>query len=86
MTHPPIGRHGCTPPTPHQAAKIQALYPGAVKVGLDSGHCPHDDTPAEANAALLEWLASLQASGDQEASNTAAVTADGGVSLGQLTA
>jgi pimeloyl-ACP methyl ester carboxylesterase len=28
----------------------------AEKVGLQSGHCPHDDTPVEANAALLQWL------------------------------
>ncbi|GLC33646.1 hypothetical protein PLESTB_000099400 [Pleodorina starrii] len=45
--------------TPARAAKIQALYPSAVKVGLDSGHCPHDDTPGEANQALINWLKSL---------------------------
>ncbi|KXZ44939.1 hypothetical protein GPECTOR_60g716 [Gonium pectorale] len=45
--------------TPARAAKIQALYPSAVKVGLDSGHCPHDDTPAPANEALISWLATL---------------------------
>lgn len=42
-----------------QAQKIINLYPSAVKVGLNSGHCPHDDTPAEANAALLNWLSGL---------------------------
>ncbi|GLI59726.1 hypothetical protein VaNZ11_001672 [Volvox africanus] len=46
--------------TPARAAKIQALYPAAVKVGLESGHCPHDDTPAETNKALLDWLGSLE--------------------------
>ncbi len=42
-----------------QAQKILDLYPTAVKVGLDSGHCPHDDTPKEANEALLGWLRTL---------------------------
>ncbi|EFJ51431.1 hypothetical protein VOLCADRAFT_103462 [Volvox carteri f. nagariensis] len=45
--------------TPAKATKIQSLYPSAVKVGLDSGHCPHDDTPDQANKALLQWLESL---------------------------
>ena len=44
-----------------QADKIQALYPDADRVGLQSGHCPHDDTPDECNAALLDWLAKLEA-------------------------
>jgi hypothetical protein len=39
-----------------QADRIQQLYPEADRVRLQSGHCPHDDTPEEANAALLEWL------------------------------
>jgi hypothetical protein len=39
-----------------QADRIQQLYPEAERVRLQSGHCPHDDTPEEANAALLEWL------------------------------
>ena len=42
-----------------QAQRILDLYPQAVKVGLQSGHCPHDDTPQEANRALLDWLAQL---------------------------
>ncbi|KAG2449473.1 hypothetical protein HYH02_005618 [Chlamydomonas schloesseri] len=45
--------------TPARAQKIINLYPSAVKVGLNSGHCPHDDTPAEANAALINWLSGL---------------------------
>jgi hypothetical protein len=39
-----------------QADRIQQLYPEAERVGLQSGHCPHDDTPEEANEALLAWL------------------------------
>lgn len=39
-----------------QADRIQQLYPEAERVRLQSGHCPHDDTPEEANAALLAWL------------------------------
>jgi hypothetical protein len=39
-----------------QAERILQLYPEAERVGLQSGHCPHDDTPEEANKALLSWL------------------------------
>jgi pimeloyl-ACP methyl ester carboxylesterase len=39
-----------------QADRIQQLYPEAERVRLQSGHCPHDDTPEEANEALLAWL------------------------------
>jgi hypothetical protein len=39
-----------------QAERILQLYPEAERVGLQSGHCPHDDTPEEANQALLSWL------------------------------
>ena len=48
---------------PSRAAKIMQLYPRAQKVGLQSGHCPHDDTPEEANKALLQWLNGLDATG-----------------------
>lgn len=37
------------------------MYPTAVKVGLRSGHCPHDDTPVEVNAELLKWMEGLPA-------------------------
>ena len=46
------------PPT--KAASILAFYPAATFTGIDdAGHCPHDDSPVQANAALLEWAASL---------------------------
>jgi pimeloyl-ACP methyl ester carboxylesterase len=45
--------------TPKRAAQMKEMYPSAKRVGLNSGHCPHDDTPALANAALLEWLATV---------------------------
>lgn len=45
--------------TPKRAAAMKDMYPSAKRVGLNSGHCPHDDTPALANAALLEWLATV---------------------------
>lgn len=46
--------------TPSRAEKVRSLYPSAEFVPLpNAGHCPHDDTPAEANAALLEWLAKV---------------------------
>ena len=46
---------------PSRADKIQALFPSAARVNLESGHCPHDDTPAEASAALADWLHGLPA-------------------------
>jgi len=30
-------------------------------VHLQAGHCPHDEAPEQANRALLEWLAALDA-------------------------
>ncbi|MEW5306452.1 MAG: hypothetical protein WDW36_008915 [Sanguina aurantia] len=45
---------------PERALKIKALYPSAVKVGLASGHCPQDDSPLEANSALIGWLDGLK--------------------------
>jgi hypothetical protein len=42
-----------------QADRIQQLYPEAERVRLQSGHCPHDDTPEEANDALLAWLGNV---------------------------
>lgn len=44
---------------PAKAAQVQRLYPRAEKIGLVSGHCPHDDTPAEVNEALAKWVAQL---------------------------
>ena len=46
------------PPT--KAASIMAFYPEATLTSIDdAGHCPHDDSPVQANAALLAWAASL---------------------------
>ncbi len=50
-----LGRRGPLPPPAARAAPRRAK-----KVGLQSGHCPHDDTPEEANAALLQWLGELE--------------------------
>jgi pimeloyl-ACP methyl ester carboxylesterase len=45
---------------PEKATRIMELYPGAKLVSVPTGsHCPHDDAPAEVNAALLEWMATL---------------------------
>ena len=41
---------------PARATQIQLFYPAAQRVDLPSGHCPHDDTPAEFNAELLRWV------------------------------
>lgn len=44
---------------PSKAQQMLRMFPSATKVGLQSGHCPHDDTPEETNAALLRWLQAL---------------------------
>lgn len=41
---------------PARAQRMMTMFPTARKVGLQSGHCPHDDTPVETNSALLNWL------------------------------
>ncbi|KAF5829848.1 Alpha/Beta hydrolase protein, partial [Dunaliella salina] len=46
--------------TPAKAEQVRALYPSAQLVGLQAGHCPHDDDPVGANAALLDWLKDLK--------------------------
>ena len=43
-------------------AAFQRHAPAATsEVVLEAGHCPHDEVPAQVNAALLEWLAGLRA-------------------------
>ncbi|KAL4436978.1 hypothetical protein ABPG75_004117 [Micractinium tetrahymenae] len=44
---------------PARATQIQKYYPAAERTDINSGHCPHDDTPEEVNSALLRWLAAL---------------------------
>ena len=47
---------------PEKADAILAAYPGATLHAVaEGGHCPMDDCPAETNAALLGWAASLPA-------------------------
>lgn len=41
---------------PQAADKIQALYPKAVRVSVDAGHCPHDEAPAAVNAAIMDFV------------------------------
>ncbi len=44
------------------AAKAQQFlthYPDADLKLIDAGHCPHDERPAEVNAALDQWLQTL---------------------------
>ena len=41
-------------------ASFQRHAPQATtEVVLEAGHCPHDEVPAQVNAALLEWLQQL---------------------------
>lgn len=46
---------------PAKAARIQEFYADTSVVHLQAGHCPHDEAPEQANRALLEWLAALDA-------------------------
>lgn len=41
------------------ATKIQQLRPGARRVSVDAGHCPHDEAPAAVNEALIAWVSQL---------------------------
>ena len=40
-------------------ASAESLGRDVRRVRLDAGHCPHDEAPDEANAALIEFAASL---------------------------
>ena len=44
---------------PNAANRIQQLYPKATYVGLQSGHCPQDDSPELVNQALDSWVNQL---------------------------
>jgi len=45
---------------PSKAARIHEFYANSTVVNLQAGHCPHDEAPEQFNAALLQWLASLE--------------------------
>lgn len=47
---------------PAAADKIMQLRPSAKRVSIDAGHCPHDEKPAEVNAALAAWMEELPGS------------------------
>lgn len=36
--------------------KFKQHYPDLVEHYLDSGHCPHDDTPDEVNQIICDWM------------------------------
>ncbi|PRW33916.1 chloroplastic isoform X2 [Chlorella sorokiniana] len=46
---------------PARADQIQRYYPAATRTDINSGHCPHDDTPELVNERLLQWLSNLEA-------------------------
>jgi pimeloyl-ACP methyl ester carboxylesterase len=46
---------------PAKARRIQEFYADTAVVHLQAGHCPHDEAPEQVNAALLEWLAAIDA-------------------------
>jgi pimeloyl-ACP methyl ester carboxylesterase len=41
---------------PLYADRIQALYSKAVRVSIDAGHCPHDESPNAVNEAIINFL------------------------------
>jgi pimeloyl-ACP methyl ester carboxylesterase len=47
--------------TPTKLDELSSAYPGATVARLENaGHCPHDDDPDAANAALIGWAAALR--------------------------
>lgn len=44
---------------PGSAARVKKYYPKADRVGIQAGHCPHDEKPAEVDRILLDWAAKL---------------------------
>jgi pimeloyl-ACP methyl ester carboxylesterase len=40
---------------PQAADRIQSLYPRAVRVSVDAGHCPHDEAPDAVNKAIMNF-------------------------------
>lgn len=44
---------------PARADQIQAYYPQADRTDIESGHCPHDDTPELVVPELVRWMKSL---------------------------
>jgi len=50
---------------------------GTQEVVLEAGHCPHDEVPAQVNAALLEWLAALPEGAAKVSDETALAHAAG---------
>ncbi|KAL3682649.1 hypothetical protein R1sor_000671 [Riccia sorocarpa] len=39
-----------------KADQMVELYPSATLKRLQAGHCPHDEAPQAANAAIVEWM------------------------------
>lgn len=44
---------------PKNADRIQELFPGAQRVDVLAGHCPHDEAPYEVNAAIDSFVSQL---------------------------
>lgn len=44
---------------PGSAEKILDVYENAQKVGLNAGHCPHDELPSEVNHEIRKWMHKL---------------------------
>lgn len=42
--------------TSSKAEQFRAYYPSADLELIDAGHCPHDERPAEVNAAIDRWV------------------------------
>lgn len=51
-----------------RGAKFRAYYPQLQEYYLNSGHCPHDDTPAEVNTLIRDWVKSIGAFGSRSIS------------------
>jgi len=61
LSAPMLVLHGTQDPwmAMERAEKFPRIYPQAVVVPIEAGHCPQDDNPQEVNAQLLRFLESL---------------------------
>eukprot|EP01041_Mallomonas_annulata_P000802 gene802-1561_t len=41
---------------PQAADRIQAMFPAAIRVSVDAGHCPHDESPVAVNEAIRNFM------------------------------
>lgn len=61
-----------------RANQLEAECPGLRAWRINAGHCPHDEAPAEVNAALLEFVEQMVVPHNQQQQQRQQATAAGG--------